>query len=232
VVAHPTEQPAGRSGDAAEQPPSDLPGPAPTDLAELTPARRRDAARTRQALLDAARRRFARNGYGATTVRDIATDAGVNVALISRYFESKEGLFQACLDTAGQAVSRSADDVGALTEVARAISRQVAGLASDGGPPDTLLLLLRSSGDERAEQSRMAALRSYSERLAQLAGWRAGEPDPDGLLLRAQVLLAATMGINLMRSVGGLAALTAADEADLMAPLSDLVGALLPVSDA
>ena len=62
--------------------------------------RRRDAASTRQLLLDAARRRFARDGYAATTVRDIADDAGVNVALISRYFDSKEGLFEACLAAA------------------------------------------------------------------------------------------------------------------------------------
>jgi AcrR family transcriptional regulator len=222
VVPQPTEQPPSCSPDA------DGDADAPAD-AELAPARRRDAARTRQALLDAARRRFARDGYAPTTVRDIANDAGVNVALISRYFESKEGLFQACLDTAGQAVSRSADDVVALAELARAVSRQVTGTASDGGPPDTLLLLLRSSGDERAEQSRMAALRSYSENLARLAGWTPGGPDPDQLLLRAQVVLAATMGITLLRHTGDLGPLTSAVEDDLVGPLGDLVGALLPV---
>ncbi len=59
--------------------------------------RRRDAAETRNLLLTAARSRFAANGYTATTVREIADDAGVNVSLISRYFSSKEGLFEACL---------------------------------------------------------------------------------------------------------------------------------------
>ncbi len=57
----------------------------------------RDAAATRRALVRAARRRFATDGYRATTVRQIAADAGVNVALINRYFESKEGLFEACM---------------------------------------------------------------------------------------------------------------------------------------
>ena len=37
--------------------------------------RSRDAAGTRQLLLQAARIRFARDGYSATTVRDIANDA-------------------------------------------------------------------------------------------------------------------------------------------------------------
>src|SRR5437868_7385898 len=55
--------------------------------------RSRNAAETRAALLAAARIRFARDGYEATNLRDIAADVGVNVALISRYFGSKEGLF-------------------------------------------------------------------------------------------------------------------------------------------
>src|SRR6266516_3505303 len=56
--------------------------------------RSRNAAETRAALLAAARVRFARDGYEATNLRNIAADVGVNVALISRYFGSKEGLFQ------------------------------------------------------------------------------------------------------------------------------------------
>src|SRR6187401_3364537 len=57
----------------------------------------RDANATRRALIRAARRRFATEGYRATTVRHIAADVGVNVALINRYFDSKEGLFEACM---------------------------------------------------------------------------------------------------------------------------------------
>ena len=57
----------------------------------------RDSAATQRALVRAGRRRFATDGYRATTVRQIAADAGVNVALINRYFESKEGLFAACM---------------------------------------------------------------------------------------------------------------------------------------
>src|ERR1700712_3708486 len=67
----------------------------------------RDADATRQMLLAAARRRFALDGYSSTTVRDIARDAGVNVSLINRYFDSKEGLFEACLQRAADAVDRT-----------------------------------------------------------------------------------------------------------------------------
>src|SRR2546427_11736646 len=59
--------------------------------------RSRNAIETRAALLTAARFRFARDGYEATNLRDIAADVGVNVSLVSRYFGSKEGLFQTAI---------------------------------------------------------------------------------------------------------------------------------------
>ena len=48
---------------------------------------------TRTAILDAAKRLFAAKGFGAATVRDICTEAGANIALVSRYFGSKRGLY-------------------------------------------------------------------------------------------------------------------------------------------
>jgi AcrR family transcriptional regulator len=45
-------------------------------------------------LLDVAEKLFATNGYEGTSVRDIAQEAGVNVAMISYYFGSKEKLLQ------------------------------------------------------------------------------------------------------------------------------------------
>jgi len=48
---------------------------------------------TRAAILDAAKKIFAAKGFGAATVRDICTEAGANIALVSRYFGSKCGLY-------------------------------------------------------------------------------------------------------------------------------------------
>ncbi|WP_369640714.1 TetR/AcrR family transcriptional regulator, partial [Nocardia sp. JMUB6875] len=59
--------------------------------------RRPGSADTRTALLDTARKRFAENGYDRTSVRDIATAAGVDPALIRHYFGNKEGLFRATM---------------------------------------------------------------------------------------------------------------------------------------
>ncbi len=43
---------------------------------------------------DAARKLFQQKGYAATRTRDIAEEAGVNLALVNYYFKSKELLFK------------------------------------------------------------------------------------------------------------------------------------------
>lgn len=52
---------------------------------------------TRDAILEAARSAFLAHGYGQVGVREIAADAGVDGALINRYFGSKLGLFRAVI---------------------------------------------------------------------------------------------------------------------------------------
>ena len=185
-------------------------------------ARRRDSVRTRSALLDAASRRFAQDGYSATTVRDIADDAGVNVALISRYFGSKEGLFEACLVNL---VEQSRQEASSEPErIAESIVALVAGPKADHGHREFLPLLLRKTGDERIDQLRLGFLRYYTERLAAAAGWQPGGDDQ--LLLRAQLVLAASIGAVVFRAAG-LEPLASVDEKDLVSPMRDLVDAVL-----
>lgn len=57
----------------------------------------RDANRTRAAILGAAQDAFSVRGYCDTGVREITAAAGVNPALINRYFGSKEKLYEAAL---------------------------------------------------------------------------------------------------------------------------------------
>lgn len=191
------------------------------------PRRRRDAVGTRQLLLDAARRHFANHGYAATTVRQIADDAGVNVALINRYFESKEGLFTACLTESVGELRRTAAHDGPLDTLPDVIASQVIGSGAEESSREHLLLLLCSSGDERADDIRLSVLRAYGERVAAKAGWRADDPDSGQLLLRAQVIVSTAMGILLLRS-SGLQPLAAADERTLATPLRDLITVMLP----
>jgi AcrR family transcriptional regulator len=193
-----------------------------------SPARARDAGHTKQQLLLAARRRFAFNGYDATTVRDIATDAGVNVALINRYFESKEGLFEACITRAGEELARSGDAEVTIEELARTIVDQLAhGSAIDGAARLQMLLLVRTSGDQRAETIRRAILRRYAEGMAAAAGWRPDLDNGDRLVLRAQIALATALGIALLRSSSDLEPLSSASEGELFEPIREVLAALL-----
>ena len=57
------------------------------------PQQKRNAAETRNRLLQAARRLFATANYVSVGIREIGAEAGVNPALISRYFGSKRNLF-------------------------------------------------------------------------------------------------------------------------------------------
>lgn len=49
---------------------------------------------TEEKIKEAARKVFTRKGYAATRTRDIAEEAGINLALLNYYFRSKEKLFQ------------------------------------------------------------------------------------------------------------------------------------------
>jgi len=51
------------------------------------------AKRTQQALLDTARELFSTRGFDGTTIRAIAARAGVDPAMVIRYFGSKDSLF-------------------------------------------------------------------------------------------------------------------------------------------
>jgi hypothetical protein len=88
-------------------------------------------------------------------------------------------------------------------------------------------MLLRSSGDERADEIRLGVLRSSAEQLARAGGWQPGDPDTDRLILRAQVVLATAIGVALLRASIRLQPLASADEQELVDPLRDLVEALL-----
>ncbi len=48
---------------------------------------------TEEKIKEAARQVFTRKGYAATRTRDIAEEAGINLALLNYYFRSKEKLF-------------------------------------------------------------------------------------------------------------------------------------------
>lgn len=189
--------------------------------------RRRDAARTRKALLHAARRRFVIDGYERTTLRDVAAEAGVNLALVKRYFGSKAGLFEAVLTSVPPLMPDPQQPRLDATAMAELLCRQLSAesWASYGDHP--MLLFLRTAGDERTDAMRLRAVQEFSEHLLHALGVSAdGEPDP-GLLLRAQLVVALASGITVLRSTVPMQPLCEATAADLLGPLTDAIDALL-----
>ncbi|BDU03959.1 TetR/AcrR family transcriptional regulator [Nocardia cyriacigeorgica] len=59
---------------------------------------RRSSEETKAVILAAARERFAADGYDRATIRAIAGDAGIDPAMVMRYFGNKERLFAAAAE--------------------------------------------------------------------------------------------------------------------------------------
>ncbi|BBX44676.1 TetR family transcriptional regulator [Mycobacterium cookii] len=70
---------------------------ATTDAGRRKPGRPAGNSNTRERILDSARELFARNGIGNTSIRSVASVAGVDSALVHHYFGTKEKLFAAAV---------------------------------------------------------------------------------------------------------------------------------------
>jgi AcrR family transcriptional regulator len=71
--------------------------------------------RRRDDILAAAKRVFAKKGYHATTIADVAKAARISYGSVYWYFDSKDALFHALMDSEEQALRRHVDEaVGTL----------------------------------------------------------------------------------------------------------------------
>ncbi|GAA5612679.1 TetR/AcrR family transcriptional regulator [Streptomyces platensis] len=180
-------------------------------------ASRRDAQGTRLRLLDAASELFAERGYERATVRDIASRAGANQALLFRYFGSKKALFGEVMARGGQEQLRS-------TPPERLFEVALRGMLAGGGGAGadrSLEVCLRSIGgsDEIAE-----ALRGLGEEYAEVLGTLS---ESDTGSLRADLALSWLLGIGLMRVVVAKEPLASADPDTVCALVAGALGNLL-----
>src|SRR3984893_16949649 len=61
---------------------------------------------TKDRILDAAEKLFSDNGFEATSLRDITTDAQVNLAAVNYHFQSKDSLIDAVIARRVEPVNR------------------------------------------------------------------------------------------------------------------------------
>lgn len=156
------------------------------------PRRTRNAAATREAILTAARIAFTNDGYEQVGVREIGAAAGVDAALVIRYFGSKERLFAAVV---AEQFDTSSLFSGERATVGVRLTRYLLTKEADTGALDPLFLLLRSVANPQA----VALLRAELDAnfLRPLAGWLGGPDAP----VRAELIVACLLGISMLRGV-------------------------------
>ena len=118
-------------------------GPAEATVAsEPAPVRRLRRADRREQILDAATRAFARAGFAATSLDDVAAEAGITRFLLYRHFDSKADMYRAVLD---RACRRLEGSVGSDDFDEHSIPALLRAAAAD---PDAFRLLFRYAARE------------------------------------------------------------------------------------
>jgi len=114
-----------------------------------------DDAHSRTAILDAAEKLFSTQGYAATTIKQIGTEAGVNSALLYYYFADKLTLYQEIIRRLLETLTRSGTRV---FDEAKSAEEAVRGLVSVQGElmtsrPYAPRLIARELVDHEAEHA-------------------------------------------------------------------------------
>jgi AcrR family transcriptional regulator len=156
--------------------------------------RTRNAAATRQAILDAAKTCFMQEGYDQAGVREIAGRAGVDPALVNRYFGSKERLFAEAVAAKFQLSDLFAGERETLGE--RLVHVVLTKKATTGDYNPLVALLRSSSSEVGGAMLREAIVNGFVRRLAE-------HLDGDDAESRAEVVGAMLLGLLVLRTVGG-----------------------------
>ncbi|SFT76676.1 transcriptional regulator, TetR family [Pseudovibrio denitrificans] len=171
----------------------------------------RDAEATRAAILSAAQKHFAASGFDGVGVRDIARDAGVNAALINRYFGSKEQLFFKA--------TQSEDHLLRLTEGDREtfgqrIAERLATRPLKDDQLDSTLVMIRSVSSNVVGPE--LCRRANEEYVGKLAEWLGGENADQ----RAALIFSEILGFDMMRRMIGTTALNDEKQTETIAYLA------------
>jgi AcrR family transcriptional regulator len=144
-------------------------------------ARRLPRSQRREQIIAAATRAFARAGFAATNLDDIATEAGISRAILYRHFDSKTDLYQAVLDNA---CSRLATATGTDEFTENSVAGLLRAAATD---PAGFRLLFDHAAREPEFRQTMDLFRSEMTRVAhkQLA---AEIPNPHWAAWAAQLV--------------------------------------------
>lgn len=125
------------------------------------PVRRMRRDERREQILDAATRAFARAGFAATSLDDVAGEAGLTRVMLYRHFESKADMYRAVLD---RACMRLAETVGSDDFDDDSIPALLAAASAD---PDGFRLLFHHAAREPEFRDLTDTLTAASAEIAQ-----------------------------------------------------------------
>jgi AcrR family transcriptional regulator len=164
--------------------------------------RPRDSVASKQALLAAAQGLFGRRGFEGTTTREIGERAGVDHALIVRYFGSKADLYIAALVAEAQG-DQPASDFQGIEGVARGMVNRI----DEHGIGPLMQAFVRSN---TSDQIRTAAQAHMTRRLVDPVVADMTSRGMNDAQLSAEIVVSALIGISLGRSLGWFPELHAA----------------------
>ncbi len=161
------------------------------------PGRRPGAPDTRSEVLSAARTSFADKGFERTTIRGIATAAGVAPGMVHHFFGSKEDLFLEALEVPfDPRVALRPVVEGPPEEVGERMARAIVSIWEDEAKREPLLALLRGA---MTSEPIAAMLRDGFLRIVvTVLGSAIAGPDAT---LRLQLALSQVIGMEMFRHV-------------------------------
>ena len=169
--------------------------------------RSRNSESSKAGILAAARERFAAEGYERATIRAIAGDAGIDPAMVMRYFGTKEKLFASAAD-----FDLRMPDLGALPR-ARIGAAFVEHFIDRWEADDTFMALIRAAVTNEAAAKRVRAVLAGQvvPVVAALSG------DPARSAQRAGLVSSQLLGMALCRYVLRLAPVVGMSRAEVVA---------------
>jgi AcrR family transcriptional regulator len=179
--------------------------------------RPRDAVASRDALLRAAQTLFGQQGFERTTIREIGEQAGVDAALIARYFGSKADLYVAAI------IAEEAEAVPIEYEGLKHMADEIVTRTDRRGPGPIIQAIVRS---DTSPEIRDAAVDRLAQRMVSplVANMKANGADRSQL--RAEVAISALLGFILGRSLGWFDELRSAPRDEVVALIVDALGTI------
>lgn len=166
----------------------------------------------RQQILDAARRCFVRNGFHATSMQDVLSEANLSAGAVYRYFRSKDDIVSAIATGALHEIARALEpgDDGAAPPLEEVVGRMLAAVENLGATQDVPKLAIQIWSEAVRSPAIRERVREALDRVRATVAQQVQRYQDQGLMTRdvpaahvARVLVAMTAGFMVQYALVG-----------------------------